>query len=312
MATGGSTNHALHIPAIAAAAGIMVDWDDFSDISGVTPLLARVYPNGSADVNMFHAAGGMAFLTRELLNAGLLHADVLTNAGQGLAAYTMEPWLDGDRLAWRPGAEKSLDEGILRPVSSPFEMEGGIRLLKGSLGRGVIKVSSVPPDRRVIDAPAAVFETQEEFLDAFKAGELNRDVHAVVRFQGPRANGMPELHKLTPSLTALQNKGFRVALITDGRMSGASGAVPAAIHVSPGADQDSPLARIRNGDRIVLDAEKGVLNLMVDPAELAKRGRDYPRRAEPGWGRELFAPFRAMAGDPEQGGGIFGHVGVWG
>ena len=312
MATGGSTNHALHIPAIAAAAGIMVDWDDFSDISGVTPLLARVYPNGSADVNMFHAAGGMAFLTRELLNAGLLHGDVLTNAGQGLAAYTTEPWLDGDKLAWRPGAEKSLDENILRPVSSPFEMEGGIRLLTGSLGRGVIKVSSVPPDRRVIDAPAAVFETQEEFLDAFKAGELDRDVHAVVRFQGPRANGMPELHKLTPSLTALQNKGFRVALITDGRMSGASGAVPAAIHVSPGADQDSPLARIRNGDRIVLDAEKGVLDLMVDPAELAKRGRDYPRRAEPGWGRELFAPFRAMAGDPEQGGGIFGHTGAWG
>jgi phosphogluconate dehydratase len=312
MATGGSTNHALHIPAMAAAAGIMVDWDDFSDISSVTPLLARVYPNGSADVNMFHAAGGMAFLTRELLNAGLLHADVLTNAGQGLAAYTTEPWLDGNRLAWRPGAEKSLDESILRPISAPFEMEGGIRLLKGSLGRGVIKVSSVPPDRRVIDAPAAVFETQEEFLDAFKAGDLNRDVHAVVRFQGPRANGMPELHKLTPSLTALQNKGFRVALITDGRMSGASGAIPAAIHVSPGADQDSPLARIRNGDRIVLDAEKGVLDLMVDPAELAKRGRDYPRRAEPGWGRELFAPFRAMAGDPEQGGGIFGHTGAWG
>jgi phosphogluconate dehydratase len=312
MATGGSTNHALHIPAMAAAAGIMVDWDDFSDISSVTPLLARVYPNGSADVNMFHAAGGMAFLTRELLNAGLLHADVLTNAGQGLAAYTTEPWLDGDKLAWRPGAEESLDESILRPVSSPFEMEGGIRLLTGSLGRGVIKVSSVPPDRRIIDAPAAVFETQEEFLEAFKAGELNRDVHAVVRFQGPRANGMPELHKLTPSLTALQNKGFRVALITDGRMSGASGAVPAAIHVSPGADQDSPLARIRNGDRIVLDAERGVLDLMVDPAELAKRGRDYPRRAEPGWGRELFAPFRAVAGDPERGGGIFGHTGAWG
>ena len=310
MATGGSTNHALHIPAMAAAAGIIVDWDDFSEISCVTPLLARVYPNGSADVNMFHAAGGMAFLTRELLNAGLLHADVLTNAGQGLEAYTTEPWLDGDKLAWRPGAEKSLDEGILRPISAPFEMEGGIRLLRGSLGRGVIKVSSVPPDRRIIDAPAAVFETQEEFLDAFKAGELNRDVNAVVRFQGPRANGMPELHKLTPSLTALQNKGFRVALITDGRMSGASGAIPAAIHVSPGADQDSPLARIRNGDRIVLDAEKGVLDLMVDPAELAKRGRDYPRRAEPGWGRELFAPFRAMAGEPEQGGGIFGYTGV--
>jgi phosphogluconate dehydratase len=310
MATGGSTNHALHIPAIAAAAGILVDWDDFAEVSSVTPLLARVYPNGSADVNMFHAAGGMAFLTRELLSAGLLHADVLTNAGHGLAAYTTEPWLDGDRLAWRPGAEGSLDETILRPISSPFEAEGGMRLVQGSLGRGVIKVSSVPPDRRRIDAPAAVFETQEEFLEAFKAGALNRDVNAVVRFQGPRANGMPELHKLTPSLTALQNKGFRVALITDGRMSGASGAIPAAIHVSPGADQESPLSKVRDGDRIVLDAEAGVLDLMVDPADLAKRGRDFPRRPEPGWGRELFAPFRAMAGDPEKGGGVFGYTGV--
>jgi len=315
MATGGSTNHALHIPAMAQAAGILIDWDDFADVSSVTPLLARVYPNGSADVNMFHAAGGMAFLTRELLSAGLLHGDILTNAGQGLEAYTTEPWLDeakpeGQRLAWRPAAEKSLDESILRPVSSPFETEGGLRLLKGSLGRGVIKVSSVPPDRRRIDAPAAVFETQEDLLDAFKAGALNRDVNAVVRFQGPRANGMPELHRLTPSLTALQNKGFRVALITDGRMSGASGAIPAAIHVSPGADQDSPLSKVRDGDRIVLDADAGVLDLMVDPAELAKRGRDFARRPEPGWGRELFAPFRAMAGDPECGGGIFGYTGA--
>jgi phosphogluconate dehydratase len=185
-----------------------------------------------------------------------------------------------------------------------------MRLVQGSLGRGVIKVSSVPADRRRIDAPAAVFETQEEFLDAFKAGALNRDVNAVVRFQGPRANGMPELHKLTPSLTALQNKGFRVALITDGRMSGASGAIPAAIHVSPGAEQDSPLSKVRDGDRILLDADAGVLDLMVDPAELAKRGRDFSRRAEPGWGRELFAPFRAMAGDPETGGGIFGYRGA--
>ena len=310
MATGGSTNHALHIPAMAATAGIVIGWDDFAAVSSVTPLLARVYPNGSADVNMFHAAGGMAFLTRELLSAGLLHADVLTNAGQGLAAYTAEPWLDGETLAWRPGNKKSLDESILRPVASPFEAEGGMRLVQGSLGRGVIKVSSVPADRRRIDAPAAVFETQEEFLDAFKSGALNRDVNAVVRFQGPRANGMPELHKLTPSLTALQNKGFRVALITDGRMSGASGAIPAAIHVSPGAEQDSPLSKVRDGDRILLDADAGVLDLMVAPAELAKRGRDFSRRAEPGWGRELFAPFRAMAGDPETGGGIFGYRGA--
>jgi phosphogluconate dehydratase len=290
---------------MAAAAGIVIDWDDFADISSVTPLLARVYPNGSADVNMFHAAGGMAFLTRELLGAGLLHGDIQTNAGKGLAAYTMEPWLDGGVVAWRPGAEKSLDEAILRPVSSPFEVEGGIRLLTGSLGRGVIKISSVPPDRRRIDAPAAVFESQAAFAAAFKAGELNRDVVAVVRFQGPRANGMPELHSLTPPLTVLQNKGFRVALVTDGRMSGASGAVPAAIHVCPGADQDSPLARVRDGDRIVLDAEAGTLDLAVEPAELAKRGRDFLPPSEAGWGRELFEPFRAMAVDPERGGGIF-------
>ena len=305
MATGGSTNHALHIPAMAAAAGIVIDWDDFSEISGVTPLLARVYPNGSADVNMFHAAGGMAFLTRELLHAGLLHSDVLTNAGTGMADYTMEPWLDGDKLAWRPCTEKSLDKTILRPISEPFEVEGGIRLLKGSLGRGVIKISSVPPDRRRIDAPAAVFDDQASFTAAFKAGQLDRDVIAVVRFQGPRANGMPELHALTPALTALQNKGFRVALVTDGRMSGASGAVPAAIHLSPGADQPSPIAHLIDGDRIVLDAEAGTLDVMVTAAELGSRRPAPQPVAGLGWGRELFAPFRAAAIDPEKGGGIF-------
>ncbi len=305
MATGGSTNHALHIPAMAHAAGLIVNWDDFSDISGVTPLLARVYPNGSADVNQFHAAGGMAFVTRELLSVGLLHDDTVTVAGGGLDAYTREPWMDGEMLRWRKGPEKSYDEDILRSARSPFEMEGGIRLLKGSIGRGIIKISSVPADRRRIDAPAAVFETQADFLAAFKAGKLDRDVCVVVRFQGPRANGMPELHSLTPSLTGLQNKGFRVALITDGRMSGASGAVPAAIHVTPGADQDSPLARIRDGDRIVLDAEAGTLDLMVDPSELAQRRRDEVPKAGHGWGRELFAPFRAVAADAEIGGGIF-------
>ncbi|MCF8508233.1 MAG: phosphogluconate dehydratase, partial [Hyphomonadaceae bacterium] len=247
MATGGSTNHALHLPAMAQAAGIIVDWNDFSDISSVTPLLARVYPNGTADINQFHAAGGMAFITRELLLAGLLHGNTVTVAGTGLGAYTQEPWMDGDKIAWRDGPTKSLDETILRPVSSPFEMEGGIRLLQGNLGRGVIKISSVPPDRRTIDAPAAVFESQADFSAAFKAGKLDRDVVAVVRFQGPRANGMPELHALTPPLTVLQNKGFRVALVTDGRMSGASGAIPAAIHVTPGADQDSAIARIQDG-----------------------------------------------------------------
>ena len=305
MATGGSTNHALHIPAMAQAAGILVDWDDFSDISGVTPLLARVYPNGSADVNNFHAAGGMAFVTRELLHAGLLHGDTLTVAGPGLERYTQEPWLDGETLRWRPGAETSLDENILRPVSSPFEMEGGIRLLKGTLGRGIIKISSVPKDRRIIDAPAAVFESQSDFTAAFKAGKLDRDVCVVVRFQGPRANGMPELHALTPALTGLQNRGHRVALITDGRMSGASGAVPAAIHLTPGAEQDGVLARIQDGDRIVLDAEAGTLNVFLSPAELDHRPRASAPTAGHGWGRELFAPFRAVAGDAEIGGGIF-------
>ena len=304
MATGGSTNHALHLPAMAQAAGIIVDWNDFSDISSVTPLLARVYPNGTADINQFHAAGGMAFITRELLLAGLLHGNTVTVAGTGLGAYTQEPWMDGDKIAWRDGPTKSLDETILRPVSSPFEMEGGIRLLQGNLGRGVIKISSVPPDRRTIDAPAAVFESQADFSAAFKAGKLDRDVVAVVRFQGPRANGMPELHALTPPLTVLQNKGFRVALVTDGRMSGASGAIPAAIHVTPGADQDSAIARIQDGDRIVLDAEHGRLDLMVDPSVLAVRPRAAAPPEQHGWGRELFAPFRALAGDAEAGGGI--------
>lgn len=308
MATGGSTNHALHVPAMARAAGYIVDWNDFSDISAVTPLLARVYPNGTADVNQFHAAGGMAFVTRELLSVGLLHADTTTVAGHGLAAYTQEPFLDGDRLAWRPGPETTLDETILRPVHSPFEMEGGIRLLTGNLGRGVIKVSSVPKDRRLIDAPAAVFESQADFTAAFKAGQLNRDVVAVVRFQGPRANGMPELHSLTPALTALQNKGYRVALVTDGRMSGASGAVPAAIHMTPGADQDSLLSRLKDGDRIVLDAEHGRLDVMVDPSELSQRPCAVMPPAGHGWGRELFAPFRHLAGDAEAGGGIFNLV----
>ncbi len=305
MATGGSTNHALHIPAMAQAAGLVVDWNDFSDISSVVPLLARVYPNGTADVNQFHAAGGMAFITRELLSVGLLHADTHTVAGHGLANYTMEPWLNDGQIAWRPGTETTLDETILRSVHAPFEMEGGIRLLTGNLGRGVIKVSSVPKDRRLIDAPAAVFESQADFTAAFKAGHLNRDVIAVVRFQGPRANGMPELHSLTPSLTALQNKGYRVALVTDGRMSGASGAVPAAIHMTPGADQDSILARIQDGDRIVLDAEHGKLNVMVDPSELAARPRAVMPPAGFGYGRELFAPLRHLAGDAEAGGGIF-------
>jgi phosphogluconate dehydratase len=306
MATGGSTNHALHIPAMARAAGLIVDWNDFADISGATPLMARVYPNGVADVNHFHAAGGMAFLTRELLRGGLVHADTLTVAGAGLEAYTQEPWLDDGRLAWRDGAQRSLDETILRPADSPFEAEGGIRLLTGNLGRGVIKVSSVPKDRRIIDAPAAVFDSQSEFTAAFKAGQLERDVVVIVRFQGPRANGMPELHSLTPALTALQNKGFRVALVTDGRMSGASGAVPAAIHMTPGADEDSLLARVRDGDRIVLNSDQGRLDVLSAPEDLARRPRARTPPAGHGWGRELFTPLRHLAGDAEAGGGIFG------
>jgi len=306
MATGGSTNHALHIPAMARAAGLIVDWNDFADISSATPLMARVYPNGVADVNHFHAAGGMAFLTRELLREGLVHADTLTVAGAGLEAYTQEPWLDDGRLKWREGAQQSLDETILRPADAAFESEGGIRLLTGNLGRGVIKVSSVPRDRRIIDAPAAVFENQSEFTAAFKAGQLERDVVVVVRFQGPRSNGMPELHSLTPALTALQNKGFRVALVTDGRMSGASGAVPAAIHMTPGADADSLLARIRDGDRILLNADQGRLDVLAVGEDLARRSPAPSPPAGHGWGRELFTPLRHLAGDAETGGGIFG------
>jgi phosphogluconate dehydratase len=306
MATGGSTNHALHIPAMARAAGIIVDWDDFHDLSKVTPLLARIYPNGSADVNMFHAAGGMAFLIRELLSVGLLHDDKLTSVGKPLTAYTREPWLDGERLAWRPCTENSLDETILRPASNPFDREGGLRLLKGSIGRAIIKTSSVPADRRRIEAPAAVFESQEEMQAAFKAGELDRDVVVVVRFQGPKANGMPELHRLTPPLSVLQNKGFRVALVTDGRMSGASGSVPAAIHMWPGAHEKGAIAYIQNGDTITLDSEAGTLELKVDPHHLRLRLPGSPSGlTEPGFGLEMFAPMRAAVGDPEKGGSIF-------
>jgi phosphogluconate dehydratase len=305
MATGGSTNHTIHLPAIAAAAGIVVDWDDFADISACTPLLARVYPNGSADVNQFHAAGGMAFLVRELLKSGHLHPDVTTIMGPGLSWYSSEPWLNGGELTWRPAPESSLDRTILRPSSDPFETEGGVRRLSGSLGRSIIKISSVAPERRLIDAPAVVFDSQDEFLEAFTAGRLDKDHIAVIRFQGPRVNGMPELHKLTPSLQALQNKGFRVALVTDGRMSGASGSVPAAIHLSPSAEEDSALARVEEGDRIILDADNGRLELMVDKETLSRRHRATPPADGYGWGRDLFAMFRSNAASPEAGGGVF-------
>jgi phosphogluconate dehydratase len=306
MATGGSTNHALHLVAIARAAGVLIDWTDFDDVSRATPLLARVYPNGSGDVNQFQAAGGLAFLTRELLDAGLLHDDVLTAAGKGLRGYTAEPFLEDGKLVWKPAAAESLDPSMLRPVSDPFDREGGLKLLTGNLGRAVIKSSAVKPEHRVVEAPAIVFENQEAFLSAFKAGQLDRDFVAVVRFQGPRANGMPELHSLTPALSVLQDRGRRVALVTDGRMSGASGKVPAAIHLTPESADGGPIARIETGDVIRLDAERGTLEVMVRPAELAARPPAAdPRAGETGYGRELFAPMRALAQPAELGGGVF-------
>lgn len=309
MATGGSTNHALHIPAMARAAGIVVSWDDFDALAKVTPLLARIYPNGAADVNMFQAAGGTGFLIRELIGAGLLHGDVLTVAGPSLARYAQEPHLVDGALAWRDAPEKSGAPDILRPASDPFDAEGGIKVLHGPLGRAVIKISSVPPDRHVVEAPAAVFSDQDDVLAAFSAGKLDRDVIVVLRFQGPRANGMPELHKLTPPLTALQNKGFRVGLVTDGRMSGASGAVPAAIHVTPEALADGLIGRIEDGDVVRIDSRAGTLTVATNEATLAARPAPRPPPVRHGWGRELFAPFRAMVGPADSGGGIFEGIG---
>ena len=304
LATGGSTNHTIHLVAMARAAGILINWDDFSELSAVVPLLARIYPNGSGDVNHFHAAGGLGFLINELLQAGLLHADVQTVMGHGLDAYAREPWLDGDALAWRDAPAESLDRSILRPLSDPFSSDGGLKLLTGNLGRAVIKVSAVAPEHRVVEAPARVFDDQSEVSAAFKAGELERDVIVVVRRQGPRANGMPELHSLTPALSVLQKRGFKVALVTDGRMSGASGAVPAAIHLSPECVAGGPIGRVRDGDLLRLDSRTGVLEACV-PAEAWQRreleadGAGDLRGA--GYGRELFATFRAAATDAESG-----------
>ncbi len=298
LATGGSTNHAIHVPAFARAAGIVIDWDDLSELSAAVPMLARVYPNGASDVNQFQAAGGLGFVVRELLDAGLLHRDITTVFGDDLGAYAQEPWLDGERLAWRdPGP--SGDESVLRPASSPFSAEGGMRLVQGNLGRACFKTSAVDPERWTVEAPARVFERQEDVAKAFAAGELDRDVVVVVRFQGPRANGMPELHKLTPVLGVLQDRGHRVALVTDGRMSGASGKVPAAIHVSPEALGGGPLARVRDGDPIRLCADRGELSTSADLA-----GREPAAAPEPHWGtgRELFAVFRTGADDAERGG----------
>ena len=306
MATGGSTNHSLHLVAMARAAGISIDWTDFDDLSRATPLLARVYPNGAGDVNQFQAAGGLSFVTRELLDAGLLHDDVLTVAGRGLRRYQDEPFLQDGVLTWKPGVTESLDRDMVRPVSDPFDREGGLRLVKGNLGRAMVKTSAVKPANRVVEAPAIVFEDQDAFLDAFKAGELDKDFVAVVRFQGPKANGMPELHSLSPALGVLQERGRKVALVTDGRMSGASGKIPAAIHLSPEAADGGLLARLRTGDLIRLDAEAGTLQVLADPRELhARPAAPDPKAGEHGYGRELFAHMRQAAGPAETGGGVF-------
>jgi phosphogluconate dehydratase len=297
LATGGSTNHAIHLPAIARAAGIQIDWEDFDRLSSVVPLIARVYPGGSADVNAFHAAGGMAFVIAELLGAGLAHGDIAT-IGSGFADWTTEPVKAADAVVWAPGPAASRDPSVLSPVTTPFGADGGMRLVAGNLGRAIFKTSAVERDRWTIEAPARVFNDQNDVLTAFKAGELDRDVVVVVRFQGPRANGMPELHKLTPSLGVLQDRGFKVALVTDGRMSGASGKVPAAIHVSPEAMAGGPLARIKDGDIVRLCAVTGNLTTSAD---LSGRS-DAPTPAQPeGTGRELFAILRAHSDDAERG-----------
>ena len=303
-ATGGSTNHTIHLVAMAAAAGITLGWDDLADLAEVTPLLARVYPNGSADVNHFHAAGGVPFLIRELLAAGLLHEDVRTVWGTGLSGYTVEPKLGADgAVAFTKAAEQTGNPQILRGTADPFQPTGGLRVLDGPLGRAVIKTSAVKPERHVIEAPARVFHSQEALQQAFKAGELDRDLVAVVRFQGPKANGMPELHKLMPALGVLQDRGHKVALVTDGRMSGASGKVPAAIHVTPEALDGGGIGKIRDGDVIRVDAVNGRLEVLVDQATWAARA---PARADlsdshEGVGRELFELFRRNAGRADRG-----------
>ena len=301
LATGGSTNHTLHILAMARAAGIQIAWEDFHDLSQVTPLIARVYPNGSEDVNAFHAAGGMAYVTRTLLDHGLVHEDVRTVAGEGLRRYTQEPFLDDGKLVWRDGPAASLNRDILRPADDPFEAEGGLRVLTGGLGRGVIKTSAVKPQHRLVEAPALVFADQDDLLAAHKRGELNKDFVAVVRFQGPQANGMPELHSLTPALGVQLDRGFQVALVTDGRMSGASGKVPAAIHVTPEAAVGGPLAYVRDGDIIRLDAEAGTLEIKVEQAELMRRERAACPPPGHGYGRELFGWMRRAAGPADTG-----------
>ena len=305
LATGGSTNHLIHWVAVAHSAGIVIDWNDFSDLSDVVPTLSHVYPNGSADVNEFQAAGGTGFIIRELLDGGFMHEDVLTVRAGGIREFTREPAMQGAAIAWHD-AGASKDESIVRPADKPFKATGGLKLLEGNLGRSVIKVSSIPDDRHVVEAPARVFDSQEGLHAAFNSGELDCDVICVVRWQGPQANGMPELHKLTPPLAVLQGKGFRVALVTDGRMSGASGKVPAAIHVSPEAAAGGPLAKVRDGDIIRVDAVTGTMHALVPPAEWAARQLDVlPPQLRAGnrigMGRELFSGMRRQALTAEEG-----------
>ncbi|MGZ8294294.1 MAG: phosphogluconate dehydratase [Telluria sp.] len=307
LATGGSTNHTLHLVAIARAAGIVIDWDDFNELSAVIPMLTRIYPNGDADVNHFHAAGGTGFVIRELLDAGLLHDDVTTILGKGLRAHCTEPFLDGDKVIWKPAPELTGDDSVLRPASAPFSPDGGMVLVDGNLGRAVMKVSAVKVEHRVVEAPALTFDSQEDFMHAYKAGRLDRDFVAVLRFQGPRANGMPELHALTPALANLQDAGRKVALVTDGRMSGASGKVPAAIHVSPEILAGGPLGLVRDGDIIRLDAGTGTLAALV-PAEVwASRTQATANlgSSQVGMGRELFAMFRSTISEAEKGAATF-------
>ncbi|MCE6961637.1 phosphogluconate dehydratase [Cereibacter sphaeroides] len=304
MATGGSTNLVLHLPAMARAAGVLLDLQDFADVSEVVPLMAKVYPNGMADVNHFHAAGGLPYMIGELLDAGLLHPDVKTVAGDGLSHYRQEPVLVEGRLEWRDGAGVSQNDRILRPASDPFQPSGGLRQLNGNLGRGVMKVSAVSPDRHVVEAPVRIFHDQESVKQAFKAGEFTSDTVVVLRFQGPRANGMPELHSLTPVLSVLQDRGLRVALVTDGRMSGASGKVPSAIHVAPEAAMGGPLARLRDGDVVRVDAKAGRLDVLAE--DFDARGpvvADLSSSAH-GIGRELFEAFRRSVGPSTEGAAV--------
>ncbi|MET0367746.1 MAG: phosphogluconate dehydratase [Methylobacterium sp.] len=301
LATGGSTNHAIHLPAIARAAGIVIDWEDIDRLSAVVPLICRVYPNGAGDVNHFHAAGGISFVMSALLDAGMLHDDILTVSGGRLRDHARDPKLSGEELVFEDAVPESLDDTMIRRPDRPFQSDGGMRLVKGNLGRATFKTSAVDEKRHVIEAPARVFDDQDEVLKAFKAGELERDVVVVVRFQGPRANGMPELHKLTPPLGVLQDRGFKVALVTDGRMSGASGKVPAAIHLTPEALAGGAIARLRDGDMVRLSAPEGRLEVLVDEADLEARDLAPTPKPQAGTGRELFAFMRAGADGAEQG-----------